>query len=79
VIVAGERYSARGKDVDEILKDFEDHLLDATYGGNTTEYLHAAVTAAIARKQDTKAKAALAVAAASGVLSVIALVVSLVR
>ncbi|MGO9761391.1 MAG: hypothetical protein ACLP1Q_09070 [Solirubrobacteraceae bacterium] len=55
--MADERYSARGKTVDEILKDFEDHLLDSTYEANTTDYLHAAVTAAAARAQEQAAEA----------------------
>ncbi len=74
------RYSARGKTVDQILKDFEDHLLDADYEGNTTDYMHAAVTAAAAQAQERAAAAQrhwatiAALAACAGVFVAIAAV-----
>ena len=40
------RYTAQGKTSDEILGDFEAGAMDADYGGSTTEYMQAAVTAA---------------------------------
>jgi hypothetical protein len=55
--MASERYSARGKTVDQILKDFEDHLMDSTHGGSTTEYMRAALAAATARSQEAAAEA----------------------
>jgi predicted subunit of tRNA(5-methylaminomethyl-2-thiouridylate) methyltransferase len=55
--MSNERYTARGKTVDRILADFEDHLMDSTYEANTTDYLHAAVTAAAARAQERAADA----------------------
>jgi hypothetical protein len=55
--MADERYSARGKTVERILKDFEEHLMDSTYEANTTDYLHAAVTTAAARAQERAADA----------------------
>jgi hypothetical protein len=51
-------YSAIGKKPDEILKDFEDHLLDADYQANTTEYMQAAIAMAAARAQERWAKVA---------------------
>ena len=39
------RYTAQGKTSDEILGDFEAGAMDADYGGSTTEYMQAAVTA----------------------------------
>jgi predicted subunit of tRNA(5-methylaminomethyl-2-thiouridylate) methyltransferase len=55
--MADERYTSRGKSVDVIVKDFEEHLMDSTYKANTTDYLHAAVTAAAARAQERAADA----------------------
>jgi hypothetical protein len=61
-------YSAIGKKPDQILKDFEDHLLDADYGGNTSEYMQAAIAMAGARAQERWAKvSALAVCVSTGV------------
>jgi hypothetical protein len=46
------QYSARGKTPDEILKDFEDGLIAARFGGNTAEYMQAALTASAAEVQE---------------------------
>jgi hypothetical protein len=84
--MANEPYSARGKTVEQILKDFEDHLMDSTYGGNTTDYLHAAVTTASARAQERAADAqrhwariAALAACASTVVAIGAVLVAVLR
>ncbi len=72
-------YSAIGKKPDEILKDFEDHLLDADYLGSTTEYMHAAIATAAARAQERWAKVAALAACASTIVAIAAVVVAAVR
>lgn len=74
-----ERYSAIGKRPEQILKDFEEHLLDADYQANTTEYLHAALSMAAARAQERWAKVAAVAACASTLVAVAALVVAIFR
>ncbi|HXM86464.1 MAG TPA: hypothetical protein VN889_02410 [Solirubrobacteraceae bacterium] len=44
-------YSARGKTPDEILADFESGLIAEQFGGNTAEYMQAALTASAATVQ----------------------------
>ena len=81
-----ERYTARGKTVDQILKDFEDHSMDSTHSGNTTEYLQAALAVATARAQEAAAEAqqhwakvAARAAWASTIVAVAAVLVALLR
>lgn len=45
-----ERYTATGKSLEQLLKDFEDHKMDAPFGANATEFLHAAI--AVRASQD---------------------------
>ncbi|HEX4483519.1 MAG TPA: hypothetical protein VH081_06995 [Solirubrobacteraceae bacterium] len=84
--MATERYSARGKSVDEILKDYEDHAMDSTHSGNTTEYLQAALAVATARAQEAAAQAqerwakvAASAAVASTIVAVAAVLVALLK
>lgn len=49
------QYSAKGKTPDEILEDFESGLIAKQFGGNTTEYMQAALTASAARVQEQAA------------------------
>jgi hypothetical protein len=44
-------YTARGKTPDEILQDFEKGLIAEQFGGNTAEYMQAALTASEAEVQ----------------------------
>jgi hypothetical protein len=50
-----DQYSAKGKTPDEILEDFESGLIAERFGGNTTEYMQAALTASTARVQEQAA------------------------
>ena len=77
--VTDDRYTARGKTVDQILKDFEDHAMDTTYRGNTTDYLHAAVTSAAARAQERWAKVSAIAACTSALVAVAAVLVAVLR
>jgi hypothetical protein len=84
--VADERYSARGKTVDQILKDYEDHSMDSTHSGNTTEYLAAALAVATARAQEAAAEAqqrwakvSAGAACASTLVAIAAVLVALLR
>jgi hypothetical protein len=70
-------YSAIGKKPDEILKDFESHLLDADYEGNTTEYMQAAIAMAAARAQERWAKVAAVAACVSTAVAIAAVIVAL--
>ncbi len=72
-------YSAIGKKPDEILKDFENHLLDAGYGGSTTDYMQAAVAMAAARAQERWAKIAAFAAWVSTGVAIAAVVVAALR
>jgi hypothetical protein len=84
--VPHKRYSAAGKSVEAILKDFEDHVMDSTYEANTTDYLHAAVTVAAARAQERAAdaqrqwaKVAALAACTSTLVAVAAVLVAILR
>jgi hypothetical protein len=55
-------YNAKGKSIGRLL-DYENHLLDAHYGGSTTDYLQAAIHARAAEAQIRWAKIAEGVAA----------------
>ena len=74
-----ERYTARGKKADQILKDFEAGLMDSTYKANTTDYLHAAVATAAARALERWAKVAALAACASTLAAVAAVLVAVLR
>jgi hypothetical protein len=50
--VEDSQYSAKGKTPNEILEDFEAGLIAARFGGNTAEYMQAALTASAARVQE---------------------------
>lgn len=49
------QYSARGKTPNEILEDFESGLIAERFGGNTAEYMQAALTASAAEVQEQAA------------------------
>jgi hypothetical protein len=67
-------YTGRGKTPDELLADYEQGLLDATFKGSTTDYLHAAIAVAVANAQRRWAKI-VGVAACTSALAAIAAVV----
>ena len=73
------RYTAQGKTSDEILGDFEAGAMDADYGGSTTEYMQAAVTAAAARAQERWVKVAALAACVSTGVAIAAVVVAILR
>lgn len=68
-------YTAQGKSVQQLLKDFEDHAMDADFGANTVEYLQAALSARAAEVQRFWAIAAAIAAAVSAVAAVVAILV----
>jgi hypothetical protein len=81
-----ERYTARDKTVGQILEDYENHRMDSTHGGSTTEYLQAAISVAVARSQERAADAqrrwsrvAAAAAWMGALVAVAALVVAIAR
>ena len=67
-------YSAKGKSIEQLLDDYEKRLLDADYGGSTTDYLQAAISARAAQAASHWAKVA-ALAACSGIVIAVAAVI----
>jgi hypothetical protein len=64
-----ERFVAEGKSPAEIVRALEDGTLAAQYGGATLEFAQTAMAAAIAEREDRRARFAIGVAAFSAVLS----------
>ena len=81
-----EPYSAGDRPAAEILRDFEAHRMDGTFGGSTTDYLHAAISTAAASAQERAAaaqrrwaKVTELAACASTLVAVVALLVAVLR
>jgi len=69
-------YSSEGKSAAQVLRDYEARLLDADYGGSTTDYLHAAIMVKAAQEQRRWAKVAAIAACVSVVVAVVALIIA---
>lgn len=78
-----ERYSARGKTLEQLLEDFESGKLNSTYQGNTTDYLHAAIAVRASQDAQRVARAttfaAWVAAGAAAAAVVVAIVVAIVH
>jgi hypothetical protein len=68
-----QQYRAGRRNIEQLLTDYEDRKLDATYKGSTTEYLHAAIMVKAAQRQQLWAMVASVAACVSVVLAVVAL------
>jgi hypothetical protein len=71
-----ERYTAKGKSRDQLMDDYEGGHINAHQGGNTIEYLHAALMSRAADEQRLWAIVGASAACFSVVISVVALLVS---
>jgi hypothetical protein len=71
----GGMYRAGNRSPRRLLRDFEDHKLDGSYKGNTTDYLHAAITVRAA----VQARFWAIVAASAAVVSVGVSVAALIK
>lgn len=71
-----DRYTAKGQTVDQIMEAVENGELASTYGGSTSIYLQAALTAAAIRSQERWAKIASAAAVGSFFVAVAAVIVA---
>jgi len=69
-------YRSEGKSAKQVLRDYEDRLLDADYGGSTTDYLQAAIMVKAAQGQRRWAMVAALAACVCVVIEVVALIVA---
>ena len=72
-------YTARGKSLDELLVDYEQHEFDGDYKGATTEYFHAALMVAVAKAQQRWARLVGIAASASAAAAIAAVIVAALR
>jgi hypothetical protein len=71
-------YSANDKSIEQLLVDYEQHLLDADYGGSTTEYLHAAIMVRVAVAQRRWSRVVGIAACTSAAAAIAAVIVAIV-
>jgi len=69
-------YTSDGKSVEQLLRDYEQRLMDADYGGSTTEYLHASIMVRAAQTQRRWAMVAAIAACSSVVIALVAVVIA---